>query len=177
MKFGVVSDNHFDAETLEMIFEREKDVELWIHCGDSQFSPSHKLMEKCICVRGNNDEIRYENEQIVQIENTQVLVTHGHLYGIDYTDSEIVESALVQEADVVFHGHTHVPRDIMHEGVRIINPGSTSWPRGGFTFGTYAIIDTQKQQASQWDVTFISTKEWVPVDLKNQNKAKKWWQK
>jgi putative phosphoesterase len=35
------------------------------------------------------------------------------------------------DVQVVVHGHTHVPKDIVKNGVRYINPGSPTYPRGG----------------------------------------------
>lgn len=172
MKVVVVSDNHFDLEVLETIIKREQDADLFIHCGDSQFNASDPIMQHFITVRGNNDEIHYKNEQIVSIGKTKVLVTHGHLYGIDFSTNEICESAQIQGAVAVFHGHTHIPRDITVDDIRIINPGSTSWPRGGFTEGTYAVIDAADNDVAEWDVQFISTKTWnkYPIEKKPINK-------
>jgi predicted phosphodiesterase len=36
-----------------------------------------------------------------------------------------------QNCDVVLHGHTHVPRDEMRQGVRFLNPGCVSRPNRG----------------------------------------------
>ena len=36
-----------------------------------------------------------------------------------------------EDVRVVVHGHTHVPRNEMIEGVRYLNPGSPTKPRGG----------------------------------------------
>lgn len=38
---------------------------------------------------------------------------------------------LAPEVRVVVHGHTHVPRNEVIQGVRYVNPGSCSYPRGG----------------------------------------------
>lgn len=35
------------------------------------------------------------------------------------------------DVQVVVHGHTHIPRDQMIDGVRYLNPGSPTRPRGG----------------------------------------------
>lgn len=177
MKIGVVSDNHFDEETLLQILEKENDVQLWIHCGDSQMQSTDELMQRFYAVRGNNDERSYPNELLVEIEKEKALVSHGHLYGIDFSANEICESAKLQGASIVFHGHTHIPRDIMVDGIRVINPGSTSWPRGLYDFGSYAIIDTKGEKAENWHVTFVSTQTWEPCSIELKiDKKRKWWQ-
>ena len=35
------------------------------------------------------------------------------------------------DVKVVIHGHTHIPRNQVLDGVRYINPGSATRPRGG----------------------------------------------
>lgn len=39
--------------------------------------------------------------------------------------------APADDVKVVVHGHTHIPRNQMLDGVRYINPGSATRPRGG----------------------------------------------
>lgn len=176
MKVVVVSDNHFNLESLEQILKREHDADLFIHCGDSQFHVTDPIMQHFITVRGNNDERHYENERLVSIGNVRVLVTHGDLYGIDFSTNEVCESAHIQKATAVFHGHTHIPRDITVDNIRIINPGSTAWPRGGFKEGTYAVIDATESDVAKWDVEFISTKTWETYPIETKPINKKWWQ-
>ena len=35
------------------------------------------------------------------------------------------------DVKVVIHGHTHIPRNQVLDGIRYINPGSATRPRGG----------------------------------------------
>lgn len=35
------------------------------------------------------------------------------------------------DVQVVVHGHTHIPKDVEKNGVRYVNPGSPTRPRGG----------------------------------------------
>ncbi|MGL4662335.1 MAG: YfcE family phosphodiesterase [Culicoidibacterales bacterium] len=163
MKIGIVSDNHRDDATLMKILERENNVDIWIHCGDSQMDIENTLMKKFIGVRGNTDHAPFLKEQLIEVGENKILVSHGHLYGIDFTTREIVESAKLQGAQLILHGHTHIPRDILVDDIRIINPGSTSWPRGGFDFGSYVVIESTEHNAKFWDATFISTKTWSKV--------------
>lgn len=176
MKVVVVSDNHFNLEVLEMIIKRERDADCFIHCGDSQFHVTDPIMQHFISVRGNNDERNYAKEQIVVLGKARALVSHGDLYGIDFSTDEICESAKIQGASIVFHGHTHIPRDIIVDEVRIINPGSTSWPRGGFKEGTYAVVDVEGEDALEWNVQFVSTKTWDNCLIEQNVSHKKWWQ-
>jgi putative phosphoesterase len=53
-------------------------------------------------------------------------------------------------ADFVLHGHTHVPRDEQDEGgVRWLNPGALSRPRGGSSVG-FAWLTLPKGKAPEW---------------------------
>ena len=42
--------------------------------------------------------------------------------------------------DLVIHGHTHVPGDVVRDGVRMLNPGSPTDKRGQL-YGTFAVLD------------------------------------
>lgn len=157
MRFGVLSDNHYDEAALAMILEREDDISLWFHCGDSQFSSEDRFLKQCVCVKGNTDHASFPNERMYEVAGEKILITHGHLYHIDFTCEEICLSAKIQGASLVLHGHTHIPRDIIKDQIRIVNPGSTSWPRGGHLIGTYACIDTVGDHVTDWQVTFYET--------------------
>lgn len=167
VKIVVVSDNHRDASTLLNIIEHEQKSDLWIHCGDSQFDEGNNMLSNFVVVQGNTDHAHFQKEQVVECGKTKIFVTHGHLYYIDFTIDEVVASAKMQGASLVLHGHTHVARDILVDGVRIINPGSTSWPRGHMSSGTYAVIETNAtDDVNAWNTTFISTQTWEKIVLK-----------
>ncbi len=53
---------------------------------------------------------------------TTVFATHGHVYN---------EQKLppLKNADILLHGHTHIPVCIQHENYTYINPGSVSIPK------------------------------------------------
>lgn len=49
----------------------------------------------------------------------------------------------------VLHGHTHVPRDEIIGGVRWLNPGCITRPRGGTTPG-FAWLTVERGTLTQW---------------------------
>lgn len=51
--------------------------------------------------------------------------------GVRFRLVHIAPARVPQKVDVVLHGHTHVPRDEMKEGVRFLNPGCVSRPNRG----------------------------------------------
>lgn len=57
------------------------------------------------------------------------------------------------DVQVVVHGHTHIPRDEVVGGVRYINPGSATHPRGG-SQRSCAIVTVE--DGSVLDVRFIT---------------------
>jgi predicted phosphodiesterase len=52
---------------------------------------------------------------------------------------------------VVLHGHTHVPRDETIDGVRWLNPGSASQPRGGSAAG-FAWLTIGRSGRVRWEL-------------------------
>ncbi len=53
-------------------------------------------------------------------------------------------------AQAVLHGHTHVPRDEMRDGVRWLNPGSVSRSRGAGR--SFAWLTVEKDGRLHWKV-------------------------
>lgn len=85
------------------------------------------------CVRGNCDtevdqmvlEFPVLSDYCVLAEGTQAIyATHGHIYN---------EQKLppLHSGDILLHGHTHVPKCVVHETEQYIcmNPGSVSIPK------------------------------------------------
>lgn len=82
-------------------------------------------------VRGNNDYHNkiYRDEEVVIIEDYKILLTHGHLYDVNFDISNIYYRAEELGCDIVFFGHTHRPLKV-NDRLLILNPGSVSYPRG-----------------------------------------------
>lgn len=126
---GIISDTHgcISNEALDAL----AGVDFIIHAGD--IGSLDVLMEletiaPTIAVLGNNDcNVDYGpgvNESATQvIDGVRLFVSHYP------KDAE--RAAESGEYDLVIHGHTHVSRDEVRDGCRIINPGSAFRPRGG----------------------------------------------
>lgn len=126
---GIISDTHgrISNEALDAF----AGVDFIIHAGD--IGSLDVLMEleaiaPTIVVLGNNDHnVDYGpgvNENAMKvIDDVRLFVSHYP------KDAE--RAAESGEYDLVIHGHTHVPRDEVRDGCRIINPGSAFRPRGG----------------------------------------------
>ena len=91
------------------------------------------IAEEIISVRGNCDaEVDQmvlafdimEDYECLEDGDRTLWLTHGHIYSVDYFPK-------AKDGDIIFQGHTHIPMDEMRDGIRCINPGSTSLPKGG----------------------------------------------
>lgn len=146
MKILIISDNHGDQEILEQITARWQDqVDLMIHCGDSEMAPTLSVMKRFkVAVLGNNDlGLDYPLEQTVEKAGQRVYATHGHRYQVNSTLTPLMLKGQEQQAAMVCYGHTHQLAVTEAEGMLMINPGSISLPRGSYAHlgGTFAVVE------------------------------------
>ena len=125
-KIVIMSDNHGDMNILTDIKVLEDDADYYIHCGDSE-SYSLQDLDGFVAVKGNNDwSLDLPQTARLDIEGRHLLITHGQFLK-------------KYNGDVVISGHTHMPLAKEENGLWLINPGSTSWPRGG-SKRSYAVV-------------------------------------
>ena len=70
LKIVVMSDSHGCNEELEYVINKEKNTDLWLHCGDICV-PSH-IYNKVVVVRGNNDLYNYPIERIINVPGHRI---------------------------------------------------------------------------------------------------------
>jgi predicted phosphodiesterase len=58
------------------------------------------------------------------------------------------------KVDVVLHGHTHIPRDEMKEGVRFLNPGCVTRPSRG-SLPSVATLEINADGTLHWSLTRV----------------------
>lgn len=87
--------------------------------------------ELILCVRGNCDT---EVDQMVlefpvladycvlADSGKTVYATHGHVYNEENLPP-------LAKGDILLHGHTHVPKHVVHSSYTCLNPGSVSIPK------------------------------------------------
>jgi putative phosphoesterase len=103
--------------------------------------------DRLFCVRGNCDT---EVDQMVLpfpiLSETALLFVdgktwfacHGHRAGANPTANDLPR---LPAGSVVLSGHTHIPvLETNADGVTLLNPGSTSIPKGGFP-ASYAVYE------------------------------------
>lgn len=147
MKVLIVSDNHKDEASLEdLIYIYEKEIDLWFHCGDSEYGMDHPVWKKFITVQGNMDwENKFPKIAVEESEGTRFVVLHGHNHQVRRSVEPMVEVAKANDASIVFYGHTHVAKVEEQKGTYFINPGSITQPRGSSKVGSYAIYEEKEK--------------------------------
>lgn len=142
----VLSDSHGLTKRLDDIVNRHE-VDLLIHCGDSELAHDSPHVNDFVIVKGNCDwDDAFEEERIVEFEGLRIFVTHGHLYGVKSSLLKLQYRAKEVGADVVLFGHSHVAYCIQHDEQLFVNPGSIRRPRN-WTTASYCILswDSRKQ--------------------------------
>lgn len=130
-KIVVMSDNHGDKKALDYVRAQEPGADFYVHCGDSEVN-DQTLLHDFICVRGNNDwSLDLPRFASFQCEELHILVTHGQFYGYFNRELAMKQDLLKHHCEVMISGHSHMPSFKQEGGFTFINPGSTSWPRGG----------------------------------------------
>ncbi len=118
--------------------------EIW-HLGDVCSADTldciRRLGPPLIVVRGNND-----------MEPSWPLEISLERNGISFRLIHIppLLSALGKSA-ILLHGHTHVPRDEVIQGIRILNPGTIGKPNKGVP-PSYAWLEISTQGTISWKV-------------------------
>ncbi|WP_062104530.1 metallophosphoesterase [Bacillus niameyensis] len=145
MKLLIVSDSHGDRVILKELREKyQYDVDLMIHCGDSELRAVDPALKGYSIVKGNCDyDEKFSNELLLGVKGNKIYVTHGHLFQIKSSLLKMSYRAKELEADFVFFGHSHLLKAEMIEGTLFLNPGSILLPRGG-NEKTYAIVEKEK---------------------------------
>ena len=136
MKIGIISDTHDELNRTLLAIEvlRDHEISALLHCGDL-IGP--EMIHLCSCfpfyfVFGNHDadlvpQLRAAAAKSnanclgwageICLAEKKITLVHGHLS----TDT----NRLLQNApDYLCSGHSHVPRDVLVERTRRINPGA-----------------------------------------------------
>ena len=129
LKAAVFSDTHSNtALMLEAIRRYRPDVV--IHLGDYERDaavirrefPEVALYNVC----GNCDMVpTAPADDLVPLGPVKALITHGHLYDVDWGDySRLGYAALERGASIALFGHTHRALNEDFGSVKLLNPGS-----------------------------------------------------
>ena len=153
MKYMVISDIHggiYELNKVLDIYNKENCNKLLIlgdlsNYGFDLYSDDiinrlNLMSENIIAVTGNCDmnvrgilfNMPYINT--VELNNKQIILTHGHLYNKDYL--------IKLDSNIIFMGHSHIPEINLINDKIFVNPGSISKSRSGEN--SFCIVDEDK---------------------------------
>jgi len=142
MKIGVLSDTHghIDNHVIDALI----DSDLILHAGDIDGPEILQRLRKVgtvVPVRGNMDHGVWAQdmprEEYVDLGGILVYMIHDL--------SHISLDPAAADVRIVVSGHTHRPEIMKKNGVLYLNPGSASFPRGGFE-ASIALIEITNAQ-------------------------------
>lgn len=141
MRIAVLADTH-DRIPADLPTRLAGADEIW-HLGDvcdpAMLAELELLGRPLFVVRGNCDEHpRWPLTRELEREGRRFLLVH------------IPPPHAPPGIDALLHGHTHVPRDEVAEGVRWLNPGCITRPRGGSAAG-FAWLEVCRGQPLGWE--------------------------
>ena len=128
MDIGIVSDVH--GQVPRALYDIFADFDLLFFAGDAETVRcvwELGNIAPLVTVRGNCDYNIWRDCEMPEAINQEY---EGVRFFMTHRPEDVPRN-LDPEVDVVIHGHTHVPRDQEINGVRWLNPGSATRPRGG----------------------------------------------
>jgi putative phosphoesterase len=146
-KVLIVSDSHGLRDELITIRKRHEDVDLALHCGDSELQVDDPSLEGYHVVRGNCDwQGKFPEELVLETGGLTFYFTHGHLLDVKNTLLPLQYRADEKQADIVCFGHSHLAYAEKVAGKLFINPSSIRLPRQ-FSDPTYVILEWDENTA------------------------------
>lgn len=154
MKIGLISDTH--GQVPNPVHAALAGVDCILHAGDvgpmdvitelEAIAPVHGVL-------GNTDyAIALPETRVEEFAGKTILI--HHIVDVEYPSQTVRELLSTEKPDLVVFGHTHMPFDERRNGIRFINPGSASQPRGG-TVASVAILDFTGDTPSLKSITLV----------------------
>jgi uncharacterized protein len=140
---AAVADTHGTTDTIINELSRRKFDHLLFagdYYQDGQII-ARKLKLPAHIVAGNCDVThRAKQEELITFLNQDILLVHGHQYGVKRDLNRLYYRARELDVDAVVFGHTHSPYCENAGGLWMVNPGSPVRPRSQ-GYGSFAIIN------------------------------------
>lgn len=132
MRIVVISDTHKSNKYINLAKNLMKDADILIHLGDNVEDVdilSEEFNGEIYAVAGNCDfTSKYPKEHILEVNGRKIFYTHGDLYGVKSSLTNIYYRGRELGVDIVLFGHTHQHVVERIEGLILMNPGSISLP-------------------------------------------------
>jgi len=136
MEIAIISDPHIPSreQSIPDPFERRiRGADHVIHAGDfdskGALADQRDLAPEMTAVHGNMDpEIGLPSVATVELGGVEFVVTHGtgSPGGWEQRVADTVREHADTDDPVGVAGHTHQQVDTVHEGIRLLNPGSVT---------------------------------------------------
>jgi len=95
-------------------------------------------------VKGNCDLYDFPDEEVLEIDQVKILLTHGNKYHVKQDLNTLYYRAKELNCDLVLYGHTHYAEEVDVDGIKFINPGAICSPMTGIPTYCYIVIDGKK---------------------------------
>lgn len=159
MKILIVSDTHGRHGNLDEVLEREGKIDMLLHLGDVE-DDEHYIEAIAECpvhmLSGNNDFFSYlPSEKEIKIGKYRVFMTHGHGHYVSINTRRLREAAKARGVDIVMFGHTHKPYIDVEGDLKVINPGSLSYPRQEGRQASYVIMEINANGNASFELKFV----------------------
>lgn len=159
MKILIVSDTHGRHGNLDEVLKREGKIDMLIHLGDLEDDEHYieAIAEWPVhMISGNNDFFsRLPDEKEIQIGKYKVFMTHGHGYYVSVNMRRLQDAAKTRGVDIVLFGHTHKPYIDVEGDLKVINPGSLSYPRQEGRRASYVVMDINANGNAEFELKFV----------------------
>jgi putative phosphoesterase len=138
MRVALVSDSHVPGRAggiPKEVLEACEDADMTAHAGDFTSSEAYDTFEatgEFVSVRGNMDRVSgLPGTESFVAGGVEFVMTHGTGSPAGYEDRVAEATLNGSEGAVAVCGHTHEVMDKVHDGVRLLNPGTcTGAPPG-----------------------------------------------
>ena len=159
MKILIVSDTPGRHGNLDEVLEREGKIDMLLHLGDME-DDEHYIEAVVDCpvhlLSGNNDFFSYlPGEKEIKIGKYRVFMTHGHGYYVSMNTRRLREEANARGVDIVMFGHTHKPYIDVEGDLKVINPGSLSYPRQEGRRASYVVMEINANGEAVFELKFV----------------------
>ncbi|MFI3238061.1 MAG: YfcE family phosphodiesterase [Lachnospiraceae bacterium] len=158
MKVLIISDTHGKHDNFKKVIEKEKPIDMMIHCGDTEGGEYlMSTLADCHCeiILGNNDYFSgLPRDRFFQLAGKSVWLTHGHDYYVGMNLAMIQDEAMSRGADVVMFGHSHKPV-LLEDQIVLVNPGSLSYPRQANKKPSYLILEIDEKNDWKFEFNYL----------------------
>ena len=138
-----ISDTHGNFSAIDKILPIINENDFCFHLGDFErdiLAYGKEIKSIVYSVKGNCDG--GGEDQILQVENVKILLTHGDRYNVKSSLYSLFLRAKELGVNLVFYGHTHNAEIIEQEGIYLVNPGAMN--KYGQNSYAYTVIHDKK---------------------------------